>query len=102
MRTNSAFRGHLFPHIVQQMVDGCRIIGVTERQRVGTSKLLPGKLPVLHPFTDLLNQIDRRNQVMVGHPFMIQDHIRLLPPSHHRDKGVIDKMQQDDVHLRIA
>ena len=39
---------------------------------------------------------------MVRHPFVIQDDIRHLATSNQRDKRVVDEVQHDDVHFRIA
>ena len=38
---------------------------------------------------------------MIRHPLMVQDHIRHLPALQHRNEGIINEMQQDDVHRRI-
>ena len=91
-----------FPHTIEQVVDSCRIEFMSEGQGMGAAELFPGELTVLHPFAYLLNEVDGRNQIMVCYPFMIQYYIRLLSFGNHRDKRIIDEMQHNDIHLRVA
>ena len=75
---------------------------MAERFRMSAAELVPGKFAVLHPFADLLAEIDRRNKIVIRHPFVIQDNIRHLAAGDHRDKRVVDEMQHDDIHFRVA
>ena len=48
-----------------------------------------------------LRQIDGRNVVMVGDPFMVEDYIGDFPVIEHRNERVVYEMQEDYVHMRI-
>ena len=58
MGNHRAVGSNSFPHAVEQVVDGCGIECMSERERMGSAELFPGELAVLHPFAYFLHEVD--------------------------------------------